>query len=434
MSMEARYVVGIGEALWDVFPGDEERLGGAPVIFAYHAAQSGFRGVVISAVGEGGKGDKLIRTMEAMSLDVRCNRVEGLETGQAIVSYNSQNRPEYKIIKSAAWTRIGYQPEYNSIAQQCGAVYFGPLADYCGKGYNRHVVESFLSSVPKKCYKVFDVNLRRNGEELLYDDNSLKWGVKICNVLKANQEEIWELEMSLGLTHHKRERELCRKIMRKYDIAILLLTKGKEGSTVYWKERGAGIRIFSSEIQMKVKDSVGAGDAFAGAYIGSLLSGRSYLTAYDIAAKRARWVCGEGVSMPHIVHKGVFFSYATADGGIISFFQDSLKNEGIKVWRDVYELKAGAHHPSLIRAAIQDCRVFVFFLSKHSKHSEFVMDEVQYALDCRKTIITVILDDSLPHYKSKGGISLSEKCYRNLKTASINSIINDIIDEYNKKE
>ena len=38
--MDARFVVGLGEVLWDMFP-KGERLGGAPANFAYHAAQFG---------------------------------------------------------------------------------------------------------------------------------------------------------------------------------------------------------------------------------------------------------------------------------------------------------------------------------------------------------------------------------------------------------
>ncbi len=33
-----RYIVGLGEALWDVLP-EGKKLGGAPANFAYHAGQ-----------------------------------------------------------------------------------------------------------------------------------------------------------------------------------------------------------------------------------------------------------------------------------------------------------------------------------------------------------------------------------------------------------
>ena len=46
-----RYIVGLGEALWDVLP-EGKKLGGAPANFAYHAAQFGLDTIAISALGE----------------------------------------------------------------------------------------------------------------------------------------------------------------------------------------------------------------------------------------------------------------------------------------------------------------------------------------------------------------------------------------------
>ena len=45
------YVVGMGEALWDVLP-EGKKIGGAPANFAYHVSQFGLPSCVVSAVGE----------------------------------------------------------------------------------------------------------------------------------------------------------------------------------------------------------------------------------------------------------------------------------------------------------------------------------------------------------------------------------------------
>ena len=46
-----RYIVGLGEALWDVLP-EGAKLGGAPANFAYHASQFGHSAVAVSAFGQ----------------------------------------------------------------------------------------------------------------------------------------------------------------------------------------------------------------------------------------------------------------------------------------------------------------------------------------------------------------------------------------------
>ena len=49
--MKDKYVVGLGEALWDVLP-DGRKLGGAPANFAYHAGQFGLNAIAVSALCE----------------------------------------------------------------------------------------------------------------------------------------------------------------------------------------------------------------------------------------------------------------------------------------------------------------------------------------------------------------------------------------------
>ena len=44
-----RYIVGLGEALWDVLP-EGKKLGGAPANFAYHAASPSSPNALIAIV------------------------------------------------------------------------------------------------------------------------------------------------------------------------------------------------------------------------------------------------------------------------------------------------------------------------------------------------------------------------------------------------
>ena len=47
--MNTKYVVGLGEALWDVLP-EGKKLGGAPANFAFHAGQFGLNSIAVSAL------------------------------------------------------------------------------------------------------------------------------------------------------------------------------------------------------------------------------------------------------------------------------------------------------------------------------------------------------------------------------------------------
>lgn len=66
-----RFVVGLGEVLWDKFyeNGKTSRkkrsLGGAPANFAYHASSFGHEGLVVSAIGLDEDGDDIISELDA---------------------------------------------------------------------------------------------------------------------------------------------------------------------------------------------------------------------------------------------------------------------------------------------------------------------------------------------------------------------------------
>ena len=58
-------VAGIGEILWDVLE-DNEKLGGAPINFAYHINALGGRGIPISTVGEDERGRRALASWPIM--------------------------------------------------------------------------------------------------------------------------------------------------------------------------------------------------------------------------------------------------------------------------------------------------------------------------------------------------------------------------------
>ena len=62
-------VVGLGEVLWDMFPG-RACLGGAPANFAYIITLMGDRGIVASRVGEDSRGVEALRRLDELSLDI----------------------------------------------------------------------------------------------------------------------------------------------------------------------------------------------------------------------------------------------------------------------------------------------------------------------------------------------------------------------------
>ena len=73
---QQNYIVGIGEALWDMLP-EGRKIGGAPANFTFHVSQFGLDAVAVSAVGDDTLGEEIRQTFEQ----------KGLQTQLATVSY-----------------------------------------------------------------------------------------------------------------------------------------------------------------------------------------------------------------------------------------------------------------------------------------------------------------------------------------------------------
>ena len=104
--MDARFVVGLGEVLWDMFP-KGKRLGGAPANFAYHAAQFGHEGLVVSAIGLDKLGSAIIAELDKHALPYHLDRVT-YPTGTVDVDLSNPNAPVYTINTKVAWSHIPF--------------------------------------------------------------------------------------------------------------------------------------------------------------------------------------------------------------------------------------------------------------------------------------------------------------------------------------
>ena len=70
-----QYIVGLGEALWDVLP-EGKKIGGAPANFAYHVSQFGYDSLAISAVGNDPLGDELLSKFDERELHYLIPRID----------------------------------------------------------------------------------------------------------------------------------------------------------------------------------------------------------------------------------------------------------------------------------------------------------------------------------------------------------------------
>ena len=277
-------VVGIGELLWDVFP-DEKKAGGAPVNFVYHASQSGAEGYAISAIGKDTLGDEIVSELEKNRIDSRYISKVDYPTGTVLVELNA-GIPNYTIVEGVAWDHIPLTDEAVALMRRADAVCFGTLAQRSPE--SRATLQALLAETPADAIRFFDINIRQH----FHSKELIEQLLELANILKINDEELEMLRPMFGLDGSVDE--ICQGLLAKYGLRYLVLTAGAEFSSIYSSH---GVSTIPTP-RVTVADTVGAGDSFSGAFVSSLLAGKSPREAHERAVKVAAYVCTQKGAWP----------------------------------------------------------------------------------------------------------------------------------------
>ena len=280
-----RKIVGLGEALWDCLP-DGKKLGGAPANFAYHAGQFGFDTLAVSALGEDALGEETIAALEEHKLNYLMPRIP-YPTGTVQVTLDEQGIPTYNIREGVAWDNIPFTPEIEEVAKACQAVCFGSLAQR--SVVSRETIGKFLDATPSDCVKIFDINLRQS----FFTKEIIEASMRRCNILKINDEELVVVSRMFELPDLDEEKR-CKQLIKDYNLDILVLTCGTNGSYVFTADKS----YYQPTPKVEVADTVGAGDSFTGSFCAALLKGKSIPEAHELAVKVSAFVCTQNGAMP----------------------------------------------------------------------------------------------------------------------------------------
>lgn len=285
-------VVGMGEALWDMLP-EGRKLGGAPANFAYHVSQFGLDSRVVSAVGDDELGNEILANFAEKQLDCQIEKV-AYPTGTVQVTLDEKGVPCYEIKEGVAWDNIPYTPALENLAKQTHAVCFGSLAQR--NAVSRETINRFIDQMPKdeNVLKIFDINLRQH----FYSKELIEASLKKSNVLKINDEELVVVGEMFGFADIDFQ-DKCWILLAKYNLKMLILTCGTEGSYVFTP----GEVSFLETPQVQVADTVGAGDSFTGAFVAAILSGKTVKDAHRLAVDVSAFVCTQNGAMPELAEE-----------------------------------------------------------------------------------------------------------------------------------
>jgi fructokinase len=260
----------LGEILWDLV-GETRRLGGAPLNFAAHLRHLGHNVSLVSGLGTDAPGREAAARVAGLGLDTRLLQTTSrLPTGTAQVALGLAGDAEFKIVRPAAYDAVELSDRELELLHQLapGWLYFGTL--FAATDTGRHVLDRLIDALPG-AQKFYDVNLRPGADAPALVAALLAE----ADVVKLNEDELRRVHGFAGLPAGTEA--FCRAACERYDWRAVAVTRGERGSAVLV----GGQFIEAPGVAVTVADTVGAGDAFAAAFVHGL---SRRLPAGEIAA------------------------------------------------------------------------------------------------------------------------------------------------------
>lgn len=275
-------IISIGEVLWDLFP-DGERFGGAPANFACHAALQGAEVVMISAVGNDRRGHDAIEVLAEYGIDVNLvQAIPDAPTGTVGVELNAQGKPTFTIHERSAWDRIKWSDEIASRVSSADAICFGTLGQR-SEVARQTIRRTIEAATQAGITRMVDINLRAP----FFSPESIRESIQLASILKLSDEELAEVCSACGVSEERNAVEKLRALIAFGDLEMIVMTRGAEGAVLVTSDAV----LEQPGIAANIVDTVGAGDAFAAAFLIGELQGAARETNLRKACEVAAAAC-----------------------------------------------------------------------------------------------------------------------------------------------
>jgi fructokinase len=281
-------ILAVGEILWDVFR-DGERLGGAVFNLAAHARRLGHEVYFVSAVGEDDRGRAALARMAELDLSARfLRRVPSPATGAVSVWLDEAGQPDFTIHRPAAYDFAAL--EERELAELAAWrphwLCFGTLHQMHPQA--RALTRRLLEALPAT-RRFYDVNLRKEN----YTPELVEELLRAAEVVKLNDEEAAVMQRMLGRPCRE-PAEFAARFAGEFGWQALAITRGPRGCALWV----AGEWVEDPGYPVRVVDAVGAGDAFAAAFLHGLGAGWPPGEIADFANRVGALIAGRAGAVP----------------------------------------------------------------------------------------------------------------------------------------
>jgi fructokinase len=280
-------MVGLGELIWDFLPGGRQ-LGGAPTNFACMSRLLGNESAVASRIGTDDLGREALERLAGLGVSTEYLQVDRVHpTGTVGVRLDEQGEASFALNENSAWDYLEWTSRWAELSLKADVVCFGTLGQRVEPA--RRTIIRFLEATRPGAVRVFDVNLRHT----FFDAEMLERSLKLATIVKLNQPELSTLGGMLELGTGKEER-LAKRLLDLFGLELVAITRGARGSLLVTREEvidHAGVRV-------RVKDTIGAGDAFIAALAHYYLRRAPLHVVGEAANRTGAWVATQEGATP----------------------------------------------------------------------------------------------------------------------------------------
>jgi fructokinase len=277
----------VGEVLWDRFP-DSTRLGGAPLNFAAHLVRLGHEAALLSAVGIDPPGDAAREAIARLGIDTRfLQSTRRFATGSVVVRVGPAGEPSFVIERPAAYEAVEVSDDTIAriVEWHPGLLYFGTL--FAARPEGKRVLDTLYAALPAAT-RFYDVNLRPGADSPQLVAELLR----AAHVVKLNEDELCRVQRVAGAPADAES--FLRTGSQRFGWRAACVTLGSRGCAMLV----GGQYVECAGIPVTVVDTVGAGDAFAAAFVHGLVSGWPPLRIAEFANRAAADIVGIRGALP----------------------------------------------------------------------------------------------------------------------------------------
>lgn len=264
-------VLALGELLIDFIqegnsksgnPIYEANPGGAPCNFLSMIKKLGYNAAFIGKIGNDNFGKQLENTIVNAGLDTKgLIKSDEVGTTLAFVHHDETGDRSFTFYRGAD-AQIKENEITDDLFVDKDVFHFGTLSmtnEVCKKA----TLKAISIAKERNMLISFDPNLRENlWNDLTKARAAFIEGFKVCNILKiADNELAW----------FTKEEDLDKAIVKfreEFDIDLIFLTLGREGSKAYYKDVCVSAPTF---LEVPCTDTTGAGDSFMGSALYKVL-------------------------------------------------------------------------------------------------------------------------------------------------------------------